>query len=74
MPKPQPEPQEAASDSTLLTLTAVARKFGLHRETIQQMVDSGGLRFVRLPGGARRVPAREVDEWIERRLVREQSS
>ena len=49
----------------LLDLHAVADELSCSRDTVDRMLRAGQLRFVRLPGGKRRVAAEDLDAAIE---------
>ena len=55
----------------LLTARDVAELLGLSTETVLRWVRSGKLPAIRLPSGAIRFDADELDEWLAARATRE---
>ena len=53
----------------LLTAREVADTFGMSAETLLRWVRRGDLPAIRLPGGAIRFRADELDRWIEDRAT-----
>jgi len=53
-------------DIELLTLTEAARRIGISRDVVRDLINSGWIATIELPGGSRRVPAQAVADWIER--------
>jgi excisionase family DNA binding protein len=61
---------EAGGEPLLFTITAAAKRLGCSRTTLHALLDRGELGYTRLLGGDRRVPAAELQRWIERNLVK----
>ena len=59
-------------DIELLTLTEAARRIGISRDVVRDLINSGWIATIELPGGSRRVPAQAVADWIERAQGRPQ--
>jgi excisionase family DNA binding protein len=51
-------------------LSDSARRWGIGRSTLSELLRSGQIAYVRLPGGERRIPDGSVREWVNRNLVR----
>lgn len=51
-------------------LTDAARKCGIGRSTLSELLRRGDIAYVRLPGGERRIPDSAIREWVRRNLVR----
>jgi excisionase family DNA binding protein len=54
----------------LLTARAVAEQLGVAPETVLRWTRRGELPGYRLPGGALRYPASDVDAWLAARATR----
>jgi excisionase family DNA binding protein len=46
---------------TLLRVGQAAAELGVHPKTVRRWLKAGRLRYVRLPGGERRIPRRALD-------------
>jgi excisionase family DNA binding protein len=57
----------APAREQLLTARDVADRLGLTAETILRYVRAGDLPAIKLPGGAVRVKASKLDEWLAER-------
>ena len=55
----------------LLTARAVAEMLGVSTETVLRWTRRGDLPAIRLPGGAIRYQAQELDAWLAARHTRE---
>lgn len=62
--------QSASQPDKLRRLTDSARTHGLSRNTLNELLRTGEIGYVRLPGGERRIPDSAVREWVARRIVR----
>jgi excisionase family DNA binding protein len=58
-------------DGPLLTARAVAHRLGMSTETVLRWTRCGDLPGFRLPGGAVRYRATEVEDWLTRRSTLE---
>jgi len=60
--------EQRADLSALLTVNQACGQFQISRPTLYQLIHTGELRSV-LIGRARRIPATEIDRFIEARLT-----
>lgn len=65
---------ETDLEEKLRGLTDSAKRWGLGRSTLSELLRTGEIAYVRLPGGERRVPDSAVREWIARNLIRARSA
>lgn len=63
----------ADAQRRFLTLDQVAEQFQVSRRTVERLVASASMPSVRV-GGSVRVPADELDEWIDLRRVSDDGS
>ena len=57
-------------DEKIRGLTDSAKRWGFGRSTLSELLRTGEIAYVRLPGGERRIPDSAVREWIKRSSVR----
>ena len=58
-----------ATPSHLLRIREVAAEFGVHPKTVRRRLATGKLRYMRLPGGERRVPHGDGAAVLRRTLT-----
>jgi excisionase family DNA binding protein len=63
----------ADAQRRFLTLDQVAEQFQVSRRTVERLVAAASMPSVRV-GGSVRVPADELDEWIDLRRVSDDGS
>jgi excisionase family DNA binding protein len=57
-------------DDKLRGLTGSAKRWGIGRSTLNELLRRGEIAYVRLPGGERRVADSSMRDWIARTSVR----
>ncbi len=74
LPQPVGPPRDAQSRSPvmplLLTVNQAAELLGMGRSTLYELLDAGELRSIKR-GASRRIPLKEVHEYIDRLLDRQ---
>jgi excisionase family DNA binding protein len=64
------EKQNAQLARRALRVTEAAATLGISRSSIYSLIRSGLIGYVRLAGGSIRVPASEIDRFIDSNVVR----
>lgn len=53
----------------MIPASKAAIRMGVHRSTVSRMIDRGDLGAIRMPSGAIRIDAEELERWLESRRV-----
>lgn len=56
-----------ARPSQLLPVSTVAERLKVNNDTVRRYLKTGGLPFIRLPGGHIRVDEDALNEWVAQR-------
>lgn len=54
---------------SMIPASKAAIRLGVHRSTVARMIDRGELGAIRLPSGAIRIDADELERWLASRRV-----